>query len=70
MDMGYHWLQDQEFQQLFCIYWQPGKLNYADYWTKHHPETQHRNMWKEFLTPHIVLGMLRMEQQSHAAHAA
>jgi hypothetical protein len=27
---------------------------------KHHPETHHRNMHKEFLTQHIVLEMLRM----------
>jgi hypothetical protein len=27
-------------------------------------------MLKEFLTPHIILEMLRMEQQSYAARAA
>jgi hypothetical protein len=41
-------------------------LNYADYWTKHHPETHHYNMQKEFLTPHIVLKMLQMQQQNYA----
>jgi hypothetical protein len=70
MDMRFHWLQDQICQRQFCIYWQPGKLNYANYWTKHHPETHHCNMWKEFLMPHIVLEMLRMEQQSYAACTA
>ncbi len=45
-------------------------LNYADYWTKHHPETHHRNTRKECLTPHIILEMLQMEQQPYAAHAA
>ena len=70
MDMRFYWLCDQERQQQFCIYWRPGKLNYANYWTKHHTETHHRNMRKEFLTPHIVLEMLRMEQQSYAACAA
>jgi hypothetical protein len=69
MDMRFHWLCDQKCQQQFRIYWRPGKLNYSDYWTKHHPETHHRNMWKEFLTPHIVLKMLRMEQQCYAAWA-
>ena len=63
MDMRFHWLRDRECQQQFRIYWRPGKLNYADYWTKHHPESHHRNMRKEFLTPHIVLEMLRLEQQ-------
>jgi hypothetical protein len=62
MDMQFHWLQDRECQQQFRIYWQPGKLNYADYWTKHHPTVHHRNIHKEFLTPHTVLAMLRIEQ--------
>ncbi len=70
MDMRFHWLHNQECQRQFHIYWQPRKLNYADYWTKHHPETHHRNTRKEFLTLHIVLKMLRMEQQSYAARAA
>ena len=42
----------------------PGKLNYADYWTKHHAAKHHKNVRKEFLTPHIVVEMLR---QSAAA---
>ncbi len=70
MDMRFHWLCNWECQQQFCIYWQPGKLNYANYWTKHHPETHHHNMQKEFLTPHIILKMLPMKQQSYAARAA
>jgi hypothetical protein len=70
MDMQFHWLQDQECQQQFSIYWQPGKVNYADYWTKHHPATHHQNMRTEFLTPHIILEMLRIKQQTHAARAA
>jgi hypothetical protein len=70
MDMQFHWLQDQECQQQFRISWQPEKVNYADYWTKHYPATHHQNMCKEFLTPHIILEMLRIEQQTHAAIAA
>ncbi len=38
-------------------------MNYADYWMKHHPELHHKNIQKEFLTPTIVLEMLRLEQQ-------
>ncbi len=45
-------------------------MNYANYWTKQHPEIHHCNTRKEFLTPHIVPEMLQMEQQSYAAHAA
>jgi hypothetical protein len=63
MDMRFHWVQDRECQRQFRIYWRPGKMNYADYWTKHHPESHHRNIHKKFLTPTIVLKMLRIEQQ-------
>jgi hypothetical protein len=60
IDMRFHWLQDWECQQQFQIYCQPSKLNYSDYWTKHHPEAHHHNMQKEFLTPHTILEMLRI----------
>jgi hypothetical protein len=46
------------------------KMNYADYWTKHHAAPHHQNMQKEFLMPHIILEMLRIEQQTYAARAA
>ncbi len=47
-------------------------MNYADYWTKHHPELHHKNIQKEFLTPTIVIEMLRIEQQlqQKVVHAA
>ena len=70
MDMRFHWLRDRECQQQFRIYWRPGKLNYADYWTKHHPTKNHQNIRKEFITPQIVLEMLRQEQAQVAAAAA
>jgi hypothetical protein len=72
MDMRFHWLRDRECQWQFRIYWRPGKMNYAGYWTKHHPESHHRNIWKEFLTPTIVIKMLWREQQlqQKVVHAA
>jgi hypothetical protein len=68
MDMRFHWLRDRECQQQFQIYWQPGKLNYVDYWTKHHPESHYCNMRKEFLMPRIVLKMLQIEEQQQLQH--
>ena len=62
MDMRFHWLRDRECQQQFKFFWRPGKTNYADYWTKHHSAAHHVNMRKEFLTPMIVLEMLRQKQ--------
>ena len=70
MDMRFHWLQDRECQRQFRIYWRPGKLNYADYWTKHHLTKHHQQMRKEFITPQIVLEMLRQENEMIAARAA
>jgi hypothetical protein len=59
MDMRFHWLRDRECQKQFRFYWRPGKLNYADYWTKHHPAAHHENMRHEFLTPLHVLATLK-----------
>ena len=69
MDMRFHWLRDRECQKQFRIYWRPGKSNYADYWTKHHLAKHHQNVRREFITPHIVVEMLRQEQAVHAASA-
>ena len=69
IDMRFHWLRDRQCQEQFRIYWQPGKSNYADYWTKHHPAKHHKHTRQQFLTPHIVLEMLRIEQNTAAAAA-
>jgi hypothetical protein len=70
MDMRFHWLRDRECQEQFRIFWRPGKLNYADYWTKHHSAKHHKNVRKEFLTPPIVLEMLRLEWQAQRPPSA
>ena len=62
MDMRFHWLRDRECKQQFKFYWRPGKTNYADYWTKHHSAAHHVNIRKEFLTPYIILEMVRQKQ--------
>ena len=70
MDMRFHWLRERECQKQFRVYWRPGKLNYADYWTKHHTAAHHKGARKEFLTPHKAMEMLRIEQNTVAATAA
>jgi hypothetical protein len=70
MDMRFHWLRDRECQRQFRIYWRPRKLNYADYWKKQHPTKHHQQVRKEFITPQIVLEMLRQENETVAAKAA
>eukprot|EP00804_Cyclotella_cryptica_P030549 CCRYP_014839-RB/>CCRYP_014839-RB protein AED:0.20 eAED:0.18 QI:0/-1/0/1/-1/0/1/0/183 len=70
MNMCFHWLRDCKCQDQFRIYWQPGKLNYANYWTKHHHTTYHQNIRKEFIVPYTIIEMLRLDLQQSARHAA
>jgi hypothetical protein len=70
MDMRFHWLRDRECQQQFKIYWRPGKLNYADYWTKHHSATHHQNMRKEFLTPSIEYSTRNAQDSTNQTRSA
>jgi hypothetical protein len=56
MDMRFHWLRDRECQRQFKL------TNFADYWTKHHLPSHCVNMRKEFLTPAIILEMLKMQE--------
>ena len=42
IDMRFYWLKDRQEQQQFDIYWAPGQVNQANYFTKHHPPTHHR----------------------------
>ncbi len=51
MDMIIHWLKCRKAQGQFRINWQPGKMNLADYFTKHHAPAHHANIRSEFLTP-------------------
>jgi hypothetical protein len=48
-DMRYHWLKDRIRQNQFNLYWAPGKLNRADYFSKHHPPSHHRLMRYRYL---------------------
>ncbi len=50
MDMRFNWLRDGKSQDQFKIYWQPGKMNLADYFTTHHPPNHHTNVRAEILT--------------------
>jgi hypothetical protein len=63
MDMRSHWLRDRKAQGQFLIYWQPGKTNLADYFTKHHPPAHHLNVRSEFLTRVKDLAEARRQRQ-------
>ena len=66
MDMRFRWLRDRSLQKELRIHWRSGKLNYADYFTKHHPPSHHRNTRKECITPQHVLQSI-LHETSKAA---
>jgi hypothetical protein len=41
MDMQFWWLRCRASQDQFCYYWDAGAKNWADYHTKHPPDTYH-----------------------------
>ena len=43
-DMQFHWLRDRELQKQFKIFWEPGKSNHSDYYTKHWTILHHRQV--------------------------
>jgi hypothetical protein len=50
MDMKYHWLQCRISQNQFRHYWDAGKSNLGNYFTKHHPAIHHQTARSTFLT--------------------
>ena len=70
MDMRFWWLRCQESQDQFCYYWDAGSKNWADYNTKHHPDSYHEahcsthaGIWDQvdtwlwsYITKPLVLG--------------
>jgi hypothetical protein len=60
MDMRFYWVQDRIEQQQFHVYWQPGRTNLADYFTKHHSPAHHRRERATYLhRPEILALALR-----------
>ena len=43
-DMNFHWIQDQAVQDIFEFFWDKGKNNDADYYTKNQPPNYHQNI--------------------------
>ena len=40
--MRFYWFQCRQQQEQCNIYWEPGKTNLADYFTKHHSPAHHK----------------------------
>jgi len=63
MDMRFHWLRCCEAQNQFRFFWRPGKMNLADYWTKHHCAAHHFEQPKQILTPQSIITALQKSKQ-------
>ena len=48
-DVRFYWLNDRIVQKQFLVYWLPGILNMADYFTKHHSAVHHATMRPQYL---------------------
>ena len=64
MDMRFYWLRDRQTLEQFRFFWRAGKLNLADYWTKHHLAMHHKQVRPEFLTEKRVLDELKQRLES------
>ena len=49
IDMRFYWTRDRVRQGQFHVIWRKGKLNKADYFTKHHPASHHRQIRSVYL---------------------
>ena len=65
IDVQFYWLRDRAKQGQFHIFWDSGKHNRADYYTKHHPVTFHQTMrpihtYVEILLPDTLQGFIKI----------
>ena len=49
IDMRFYWLKDRVTQRMFKVYWAPGKVNLADYFSKHHPASHVKKLRKLYV---------------------
>jgi hypothetical protein len=54
MEMRFYWVQDRIAQKQYGVYWEPGVENVADYFTKHHFPTHHRDMRSQYVHSRLV----------------
>jgi hypothetical protein len=49
MDMRFYWIRDRVRQGQFLVHWRKGADNLADYYTKHHSPSHHRQKRSQYL---------------------
>ena len=48
-DMRYNWLRDEIVRKIIDVQWGKGKDNMADYFTKNHPPSHHREKRNDYV---------------------
>ena len=71
IDVRFYWLRDRAQQGQFYVYWDSGKNNMADFYTKHHPPVFHRrnrpiHTYIEGLSPDRLQGCVKMMNEEQA----
>ena len=51
IDMRFYWVCNRVRQEHYLVYWERGKVNLANYFTKHHPTKHHRAIRGTYLVP-------------------
>jgi hypothetical protein len=69
IDMRFYWLKDRAAQNQFKIFWAPGSVNLADYFTKIHPPSHHKKVRPIYLydkdnSPLTLQGCVKILQTS------
>ena len=49
IDMRFYWLKCRQAQEQFKIYWEPEKINFANYFTKFNSPAHHKAVWLIYL---------------------
>ena len=49
MDMRFYWVKDRVMQRQFLVYWESGKTNRGDYFTKYVPPRHHVDVRSTYL---------------------
>ena len=73
MDMRFYWVRDRVRQGHFLVFWAPGDINIADYYTKHFAVSHHRSIRSTVLhnpsTSSVMQGCVDLPQRQHSCLA-
>ena len=75
IDVRFYWLRDRVKQGQFFVYWESGKHNLADFFTKHHPPIYHKRMrpiqsYMKGLSPESLQGCIKMMTEGQTTERA